>query len=30
VPRPVHPSKVQITKLNLKDRIRSEKLGEGE
>ena len=30
VPRPVRPSKVQITKLNLKDRIRSEKLGEGE
>jgi large subunit ribosomal protein L24 len=30
VPRPVHPSKVQITKLNLKDRLRSGKLGEVE
>jgi large subunit ribosomal protein L24 len=30
VPRPVHPSKVQITKLNLKDKLRAEKLGEVE
>ena len=30
VPRPVRPSKVQITKLNLKDRIRAEKVGEVE
>ena len=30
VPRPVHPSKVQITKLNLKDRLRAEKIGEVE
>jgi large subunit ribosomal protein L24 len=30
VPRPVSPSKVRITKLNLKDRIRSGKLGEVE
>ena len=30
VPRPVHPSNVQITKLNLKDRLRAEKIGEVE
>jgi len=30
VPRPVHPSNVLITKLNLKDPRRSEKLGEVE
>ncbi|MDD1658832.1 MAG: 50S ribosomal protein L24 [Methanomicrobiales archaeon] len=30
VPRPVHPSNVQITKLNLKDRLRAEKIGEAE
>jgi ribosomal protein L24 len=30
VPRPVHPSNVQITKLNLKDARRAEKLGEVE
>lgn len=30
VPRPVHPSNVQITKLNLKDKQRSEKIGEAE
>lgn len=30
VPRPVHPSNVQITKLNLKDPKRAEKLGEVE
>ena len=30
VPRPVHPSNIQITKLNLKDRRRSEKVGEVE
>jgi large subunit ribosomal protein L24 len=30
VPRPVHPSKVQITKLNLKDRLRAGKVGEVE
>jgi large subunit ribosomal protein L24 len=30
VPRPVHPSNVQITKLNLKDKRRSEKIGEVE
>jgi ribosomal protein L24p/L26e, archaeal/eukaryotic len=29
VPRPVDPSNVQITKLNLKDPRRAEKLGEG-
>jgi len=30
VPRPVHPSNVQITKLNLKDRLRAERIGEVE
>jgi len=30
VPRPVHPSNVQITKLNLKDAKRAAKLGEVE
>jgi large subunit ribosomal protein L24 len=30
VPRPVHPSKVLITKLNLKDRLRAGKVGEVE
>jgi len=30
VPRPVHPSNVQITKLNLKDPRRAERLGEVE
>jgi large subunit ribosomal protein L24 len=30
VPRPVHPSNVLITKLNLKDPRRAEKLGEVE
>ena len=30
VPRPVHPSNVQITKLNLKDPVRAEKIGEVE
>jgi len=30
VPRPVHPSNVQITKLNLKDRLRAGKIGEVE
>ena len=30
VPRPVHPSKVRITKLNLKDKLRASKLGEAE
>jgi large subunit ribosomal protein L24 len=30
VPRPVHPSNVQVTKLNLKDARRAEKLGEVE
>ena len=30
VPRPVHPSKVRITKLNLKDRLRAGKVGEVE
>ena len=30
VPRPVHPSNVQITKLNLKDKLRAERLGEVE
>ncbi len=30
VPRPIHPSKVQITRLNLKDPLRAEKLGEAE
>jgi large subunit ribosomal protein L24 len=29
VPRPVDPSNVQITKLNLKDTIREERLGGG-
>ncbi|HRD24970.1 MAG: 50S ribosomal protein L24 [Methanoculleus sp.] len=29
VPRPVDPSNVQITKLNLKDRLREERLGGG-
>ena len=29
VPRPVDPSKVQITKLNLKDQKRAEKIGSG-
>lgn len=29
MPRPVHPSNVEITKLNLKDKRRMEKLGEG-
>jgi large subunit ribosomal protein L24 len=29
VPRPVDPSNVQITKLNLKDKIREERLGGG-
>jgi large subunit ribosomal protein L24 len=28
VPRPVNPSNVQITKLNLKDSMRKERLGE--
>ena len=30
VPRPVHPSNAQVTKLNLKDARRAEKLGEVE
>jgi len=30
VPRPVHPSNVRITKLNLKDPRRAERLGEVE
>jgi large subunit ribosomal protein L24 len=30
VPRPVHPSNVRITRLNLKDRKRAERLGEVE
>ncbi|HOB17843.1 MAG TPA: 50S ribosomal protein L24 [Candidatus Methanoculleus thermohydrogenotrophicum] len=30
VPRPVDPSNVQITKLNLKDKLREERLGGGE
>lgn len=30
VPRPIDPSNVQITKLNLKDRLREERLGGGE
>lgn len=30
VPRPVHPSNVQITKLNLKDKLRAGKVGEVE
>ena len=30
VPRPVHPSNVQITKLNLKDQLRAKKIGEVE
>ena len=30
VPRPIHPSNVQITKLNLKDAKRAAKLGEVE
>jgi len=30
VPRPVHPSNVRITKLNLKDRLRAERIGEAE
>ncbi|MBP7412163.1 50S ribosomal protein L24 [Methanoculleus sp. 10] len=29
VPRPVDPSNVQITKLNLKDKLREERLGGG-
>lgn len=29
VPRPVDPSNVQITKFNLKDRLREERLGGG-
>ena len=29
VPRPVDPSNVQITKLNLKDKLRKERLGGG-
>ncbi len=30
VPRPVDPSNVQITKLNLKDKLRETRLGEGQ
>ncbi len=30
VPRPIDPSNVQITKLNLKDKLREERLGGGE
>ena len=29
VPRPINPSNVQVTKLNLKDALRKERLGEG-
>ena len=29
VPRPVDPSNVKITKLNLKDKLRASRLGEG-
>ncbi|MDN7025502.1 50S ribosomal protein L24 [Methanoculleus sp. FWC-SCC1] len=29
VPRPIDPSNVQITKLNLKDKLRETRLGEG-